>query len=176
MFQNLDGHLEVAATQLSNQKVFRTDAHDDLHSGRLRGGQTFQWYHARKCEHQGVILAFCTDEIDGRRADETGNKGVGRVVVQVHRAANLLDLAAVEHNDPISQRYRLGLVMGDIDHRYTKAGVQAGNLKPDLDTQCCIEIGKRFIELKHARISDTGSADGGTLAMLAGQFPWRTTQ
>ena len=40
-----------------------------------------------------------------------------RLVVELHRRADLGDVAGVEHDDPVGHGHRLDLVVGDVDHR-----------------------------------------------------------
>ncbi len=57
------------------------------------------------------------EEIHARRADEGGDELVGRVVVELERRADLGHPPPVEHDDLVGERHRLGLVVGDVDHR-----------------------------------------------------------
>jgi hypothetical protein len=52
---------------------------------------------------------------DVRRADELENETARRVVVDVGRASKLLDRALIDDGDPVGQRQRFLLVVGDVD-------------------------------------------------------------
>ena len=50
-------------------------------------------------------------------ADEVRDKGIGRLVVDIHRRADLLNFAAAHDHDGIAHGQRFLLVMGHIDKR-----------------------------------------------------------
>ncbi len=79
-----------------------------------------------------------------------GDEYVRRPLVKLHRAADLLDPAAVEDDDAVGERHRLGLVVGDIDHRRSEARVQARDLQPHLHAQRRVEIGERLVQQEDA--------------------------
>ena len=54
-------------------------------------------------------------QVHRRRADEGGDESRRRLLVDVERIADLLDLAAVHHHENVGQRHRLELVVGDVD-------------------------------------------------------------
>ena len=81
---------------------------------------------ARACEAEADLGAVDAgyggrQEVHRRRADEGGDELVLRAVVEVERRADLRDAAAVEHDDAVGQRHRLDLVVGDVDHRASRA-------------------------------------------------------
>ena len=49
------------------------------------------------------------------RADEAGDEQIVRLVVELERRADLLDVAAVEHHDLVGHGHRLDLVVGHVD-------------------------------------------------------------
>ena len=108
-------------------------------------------------------------EVHRRRADEPRDKAVRRVLVQLHRRADLFDPAVVEHHDPVGQRHRLDLVMGHIDHRRAEPLVQPRDLQPHLHAQRGVEVRQRLVEQEHLRVADDGAADGDALALPARQ-------
>ena len=117
-----------------------------------------------------VAQPFAVDEIHLRRADEAGHEFVGRRVVELHRRADLLDLAGVEHDDLVGQRHRLDLVVGDVDHRRLQRAVQLGDLQPRVDAQRGVEVGQRLVEQEQFRLAHQRPADGDALALAAGQL------
>jgi hypothetical protein len=64
-----------------------------------------------------AVLDRRREQVHGRRAHEVGDEEIGRVVVDLGRRAELLDLAIAHHGDLGRQRHRLDLVVGDIDDR-----------------------------------------------------------
>jgi hypothetical protein len=47
--------------------------------------------------------------------DEAGNEQIGRAVIEVERAADLFDAAAIHDDEPVGQRHGLDLVVRDVD-------------------------------------------------------------
>ena len=64
-------------------------------------------------------------EVHRRRPDERGDEHVGRVVVQVLRRVDLLQVAVLEHGDAVAHRHRLDLVVGDVDGGDAEVALQA---------------------------------------------------
>ncbi len=54
-------------------------------------------------------------EIHRRRADEAGDKAIGRLVIQLHRVADLLHPAIAHDNDSVAQGHRFDLIVRYID-------------------------------------------------------------
>ena len=118
-----------------------------------------------------LALAFAktraVDKIHLRRADEAGYEFVGRIVVKLHRRADLLDPAGVQHHDLVGERHRLDLIMRDIDHRRLQPPVKLGDFQPRIDAQRRVEIGQRFVEQEQFRFAHDRPADGDALALAA---------
>ena len=92
------------------------------------------------------------------------------IVVELERPADLLDVAGAQHHDPVGERHRLDLVVGDVDHRGAELLVQPRDLDAHLDAQFGVEIGERLVEQEHLRLAHDGAADGDALALAAGQL------
>ncbi len=118
----------------------------------------------RTAAHQGR-----RHQVHLRRADELGDEDVGRVVVEFQRGADLLDAAAVEHDDALRQRHRLDLVVGDVDDGRAQAAVQAGDLHAHLHAQRGIEVGQRLVEQEQLGLARDRAPDRHALALAAGQ-------
>ena len=54
------------------------------------------------------------------------------------------------HGDAVGQRHRLGLIVGDVDHRRAGAPVERGELLLHRGAQMHVEIGERLVE-QHER-------------------------
>ena len=94
----------------------------------------------------------------------------------MQRRADLLDLAAVERDDPVGQRHGLDLVVRDVDHRRAELAVQPLDLEPHLHPQRRVEVGKRFVEQEHFGLADDGSPDGDALPLPARQLRGRARE
>ena len=85
-------------------------------------------------------------DVHAGRADEVADKGVRRLVEQFGRRA-ALHHAAVMHDDHLfGKGQRLGLVVGDVDHRQVELAVQRLQLRAQLPFQFGIDHGQRLVE------------------------------
>ena len=77
-------------------------------------------------EHQRPTLVeqLAAQEVHRRRAEESGHEPVRGMVVDLERAAALLDHAVLHHHDPIAQRHRLFLIVRDVDRGASEPQVQ----------------------------------------------------
>jgi hypothetical protein len=73
-------------------------------------------------------------------------KQVDRVGVELARCRELLEDPALEHRDPVAERHRLGLVVGDVDRGDPEPPLQAGDLGAHLAAQLGVEVGQRLVE------------------------------
>ena len=110
------------------------------------------------------------DQVHLRGADEAGDEEVARLAVELHRRADLLDPAGVEHDDLVGHGHRLDLVVGDVDHRRAELVVQLADLQPHRAAQRGIEVGQRLVEQEGGRLAHDGAADGDALALAAGEL------
>ena len=85
-------------------------------------------------------------DVHAGRADEVTDEGVLGRFEQLHRRADLHDLAQVHDHDPIGERQRLGLVVGDVDHRPLQLVVQLLELGAEQPFQMRVDHGERLIE------------------------------
>ena len=92
----------------------------------------------------GGFLRGTPQEIDG--ADKARDEAVVRAVEEIHRRADLLDRAEVEHGDAVRDRQRFFLVVG---HEYggdTEFALQREQLCAHVHAQLGIEVGQWFVE------------------------------
>ena len=64
-----------------------------------------------------VALDRARQHVHARRADEVADEGVRRPLEQLDRRADLHHPAVVHHHHLVGEGQRLGLVVGDVDHR-----------------------------------------------------------
>ena len=102
-------------------------------------------------------------------ADEICDKGVDRLVVDVGRAADLLDNAVVHNDNAVTHRQRLFLVVGDVDKG--DAGTLLNALQLDLHVLAQLEVEgtERLVEQQNARFAHQCTRDGDTLLLTAGK-------
>ena len=106
-------------------------------------------------------------KVHRRRAYEACDKLVDRVVVQVKRAAGLLDAAIAHHDNLVAHRHRLDLVMGDVDRGRLQALVQFLDLAAHRHAQLGVEVGQRLIEQKDLRVAHDRPPHRDALALAA---------
>ena len=62
------------------------------------------------------------------------------MVVQVLWGVDLLEVAILDHGDPIAHRHRLDLIVGDVQRGHPELALDAGDLGPHLDPQLGVEV------------------------------------
>ena len=80
------------------------------------------------------------DHIHWRRPDEFRDKAAGGMFVELHRCADLFDLAFGHNDNPVGKTHRFDLIMGHKDKGCAKAAVQALQLGAQLGPQFGIQI------------------------------------
>ena len=123
----------------------------------------------------GAVGAIQANERAGKkahpgRAEEAGDEGRRRALEEVERRALLLDQPVAHQHDPVGERHRLDLVVGDVDHRRGDLLVQPLDLAAHLVAELGVEVGERLVEQEDARAAHDGAADGDALALAAGEL------
>ena len=90
------------------------------------------------------------------------------------RCSGLLDLAILHDRDAVRYGKRLFLIMRDIDRRNADLFLHFTDGRTHLHAQLGIEVRKRLIHQKHARMDDDGACECDALLLSAGQ-PLRQT-
>ena len=103
-------------------------------------------------------------------ADEVGDEPVGRVLVDVAGPADLFDAAVVEHGEPVAQRERLVLVVGDDDEGDADLALNGLELDLHLLAQLEVERAERLVEQQHAWPADERAGQRDALALAARQL------
>ena len=109
------------------------------------------------------------DKVHGRAADETGNKTVVGVAVQIQRRADLFDAARAQHHDRVGQCHGLDLIMGHIDHGCADFAVQTRDFDAHFYPQFGVKVGQGFVEQEHLGAAHDGPANRHALTLPAGQ-------
>ncbi len=91
------------------------------------------------------------------------------LVVELLRAADLLQLALPHHRDPIAERHRLGLVVGDVDGRRLEPVLDPRDLGPHLHAQLRVEVRERLVHQEGLRLAHDRAAHRDPLALAAGE-------
>ena len=109
-------------------------------------------------------------EVHGRRTDEAADEDARRIVVDLVRGADLLDLAALEDHDAVGERHRLHLIVGHVDDGGADGLVETLDLGPHLTAQLGVEVGERLVEEEDLGTAHDGAAHGDALALAAGEL------
>ena len=124
-------------------------------------------------ERRPVEDQLAGPDADGKGAglaDEARHEGRRRLVVDLGRRADLLDLAVVEDGDAVGELDRLFLVVGDEDGGVAGAVVDlaqpAAQLPPDLG----VEGAEGLVEEEHARLDGERAGERDALALAAGEL------
>jgi hypothetical protein len=104
-------------------------------------------------------------------ADEGGDEGGGGLLIDVERIADLLDLAAVHHDQNIGERHRLELIVRDIDRGRAEPTLQLADFDAHRDSQLGVEVRQGFVEQKHLWLPHDRTSHRDALALAAGQLP-----
>ena len=89
-----------------------------------------------------------------RDADESGDEGCGRALVDGFGSIHLLDPAAVHHRDPVGHRERLLLVVRHVDERDPDVALDPLQLQLQGLTELQVEGAEGLVEQQHLRQVD----------------------
>ena len=78
-------------------------------------------------------------------------------------------IAAAHHRDPVGERQRLDLVVGDVDHRVLELLVQPLDLDAELGAELGVEVRQRLVEQEDVDVAHQRPADRDALALAAGE-------
>ena len=83
---------------------------------------------------------FATKDVHLWRSDEPSHKLVARLVIQLKRAANLLDMTCTQNHNLVGHGHRFDLVVSHVDHCGLKTLVQFADFQTHADTQRSIKV------------------------------------
>jgi len=177
-FGNVDLRRDRALVAVVDQHdVLRTDAEHDLH--RLDALVLQCLLHLlrqideRVFEMHDIFAArhgeFRIEEVHLRRADESCDEEVRRMVEHILRRADLLDEAVLHNDDPIAQRHGFRLIVGNVNERGVDLLAEFDELSAHLVTEFCVEVRQRLVHEEDLRFTDDCTADGDTLTLAAGE-------
>ncbi|MPM41469.1 hypothetical protein SDC9_88124 [bioreactor metagenome] len=109
------------------------------------------------------------EQVHRRGTDEAGHEEVAGGVVEGDRAVDLLQDPVGEHRDPVTERHRLDLVVGDVDGRHPQAGLQRGDLRTGRHPQLGVQVRQRLVHQEHLGLADDRPAHRDPLPLTTGQ-------
>ena len=80
----------------------------------------------------------------------------------------LLDLARVHHRDPVRERERFVLIVGDVDKGHLQLLLQRAQLPAELHAQLRVEVRERLVEEEDLGPQHERARDGDALLLPAG--------
>src|SRR5438093_11822544 len=104
------------------------------------------------------------------RADEVGNEGRGRLVVDIERIADLLEDAFIHHGDPIGHGEGLLLVVRDVDGRDVQLLLDATDLIAHAHAELRVDIRERLVTEETFRTEDARSGERDALLLPSGEL------
>ena len=93
-----------------------------------------------------------------------------RLEVDVGLGADLLDAAGVHDHDPVGDRERLRLVMGDVDRRLPGPPLELEDRVLERVAQVPVERGEGLVEEQHAGVGGEHARESHPLLLTAGQL------
>ena len=103
-------------------------------------------------------------------ADKGGNEDILRALVDVAGGANVLDNAVLHNGDTITDGHCLFLIVGDIHGGDANALLGVADDAAHLDTELCVQIGKRLVHQQHIRRDNQCTSQCDTLLLTAGKL------
>ena len=77
-------------------------------------------------------------------------------------------MAFVHHDNAVTQRHCLDLIVRDVNHRCSEVIMEPRNLAPHLNAKLRIEIRQRLVEQKDLRLTHDRTSQCDTLALTTG--------
>ena len=135
----------------------------------LRGERDSLAHDGERIAVGGLCELAVFKEIHLRRADEARDEQVRRMVEDLLRRADLLDVAVAHDDDAVAEGHGLDLIVRDVDERGVNLLAQLDDLRAHLVAQLRVEVRERLVHQQHLGASDDGAADGHALALAAGE-------
>ena len=112
-------------------------------------------------------------DVHAGRADEIADEGVRGLVEQFGRRAALHHAAVMHDDDGVGEGQRLGLVVGDVDHREIELAMQRLQLRAQLPFQLGIDHRQRLVEQHRGDVGADETAAERNLLLGVGRQPRR---
>jgi hypothetical protein len=118
----------------------------------------------------------CSQKIHRWSADEGGDEGVRRSLVDCRWGVDLLDAAGAHDDDPVAERHRLALVVGDVERGDVQPALQLAEELADAEAQARVEIRQRLVEQEERRVTHERARQRDALPLAAGERGWPALQ
>ena len=125
-------------------------------------------------DQQSALPAIHPQRDQVRGADESGDEGARRTLIQLAGGGELLDHPSVHDRDPVRHRHGLLLVVGDVDERRTGSRLQVLQLELHLLSQLQVQGAEGLVEEQGGRAIDERPGEGHALLLSPGQLAGTT--
>ena len=164
-----DGALELARRLVYNVHILGADDH--VHRLVLLKALVQALEAAVEDLHHAVGAHDAVNDVG--LADEVGHEGVLRLVVNILRSADLLDLARVHDHHGVRHGQGLLLIVGDIDKGDAHGLLDALKLILHVLAQAQVQCAQRLVQQQDLGPVDQSAGDGHALLLSAGQRGYR---
>ena len=159
------GTLQHAGFRLHDIHILRADDHVHRLVGSKAGIQAVKDLTAEFnlviCQHHAVHNVAL--------ADEVSDEGVHRLVVNILRGTDLLNLAFAHDHDGVGHTQGFLLIVGDKDEGDSRGFLDFFQFLLHILAQLQIESTQRLVQQQNLRLVDQRPGNGHTLLLTAGQ-------
>ena len=162
---------ELSARQRAGDDPFRTQVFPVLHFEAERDSVCCARGARPKMlwtEADNYVAEF--DKVHRRRAQEGGNEGIGRIVIDVSGCADLVHDTFIQNHDAVAHGHGFHLIVRDVDGGRTYAAVELLELLASRGSELGVEVGERFIEKKDGRFTHNGARQCDPLTLASREF------
>ena len=103
-------------------------------------------------------------------ADEVGDESVRRCAIEAFRRAHLLEPSVVHDGDPVGHGERLGLIVGDVDHRDPELALELLDLELHVLAQLLVERPEGLVHEEQTRLEHHRPGERHALLLAAAQL------
>ena len=146
----------------------RADSEHDVRRARGRPADCVE-RNAKLAEHDVVPVDARLHEVHRRRADEGSDEEVAWLPVELLWRVDLEDPALTHHCDPLSERHRLHLVVGDVHRGHAELYVKLRQRRAHPHAQLRVEVRQRLVHEEGLRLPDDRAAHRHPLALATRQ-------
>src|SRR4051795_2116615 len=97
-------------------------------------------------------LAVERSQVHWRRSEKRRHEGIGRIIINLARRAELPNPTPFDYRDPVTHPHRLDLIVGDVDCGGANPTLELLQFVAGRGPTLRIEIGQRLVEQKDIRV------------------------
>ncbi|MNN41470.1 hypothetical protein D3C81_1555900 [compost metagenome] len=149
------------------QGFFRTHHQQHVLIGLQAGGESDRQRLPLEGRHR-ITLGLELEEV--RVAEERGDKGVRRILVQVITTAEADDLAVTENRDALGQTHGFFLIVGHVDDGDAQAPMQLTQFILQVFAQFFVQCTEGFVHQQNAWFVNQRAGDSDSLLLATGEL------